>query len=144
VTNGVGTDVTELADMSVVGNVVVQNGAGGALGNAGHTWIRNPTGPGRAVIGGNVSVTYKDGDVTTVPDELLDVQVMGNVTFAHGRGNSDTVLAGDQTALPAIVRATSRSPAPGRRSSATTAHPASSVSSSAPTSGSRAVPGTTR
>ena len=104
VTNGTGTDETELADTSVIGNVTVRNGRGGATGNAGHTWVSNPGGPGRAVVGGNLSVSYLDGDVTAVPDELLDVQVLGNVTFDHGRGNSDTVLAGDRTALPAIVR----------------------------------------
>jgi hypothetical protein len=104
VTNGTGADETELADTSVIGNVTVRNGRGGATGNAGHTWVSNPGGPGRAVVGGDLSVSYTDGDVTAVPDELLDVQVLGNVTFDHGRGNSDTVLAGDLTALPAIVR----------------------------------------
>jgi hypothetical protein len=104
VTNGIGTDTTELADTSVIGNVTVQNGRDGAGGDAGHTWVRNPGGPGRAIIGGNVSVSYLDGNVTAVPDELLDVQVLGNVAFNHGLGNSETILAGDQSALPAIVR----------------------------------------
>ena len=104
VTNGTGTDVTELADTSVIGSVTVRNGSGGATGDAGHTWVSNPSGPGRAVVGGNLSVSYRDGDVTAVPDELLDVQVLGNVTFDHGRGDSDTVLDGDRTALPLIVR----------------------------------------
>lgn len=104
VTNDTGTDETELTDTSVIGNVTVRNGGGGATGNAGHTWVSNPGGPGRAVVGGNLSVSYRDGDVTAVPDELLDVQVLGNVTFNHGRGNSETALDGDRTALPAIVR----------------------------------------
>jgi hypothetical protein len=104
VTNGTGTAETEIADTSMIGNVTVQNGRGGATGNAGHIWVSNPGGPGRAVIGGNLSVTYLDGDVTAVPDELMDVQVLGNVTFNHGRGNSETVIDGDLSALSAIVR----------------------------------------
>jgi hypothetical protein len=104
VTNGVGTDETEISDTNVNGSVAIQNGSGGASGNAGHTWISNPGGPGRAIIGGDVSVSYLDGDVTAKPDELLDVQVLGSVTFNHGLGSSETILAGDQTSLPMIVR----------------------------------------
>ena len=46
VTNGIGTDETELADTSVIGNVTVQNGRGGATGNAGTRWVHNPGGTG--------------------------------------------------------------------------------------------------
>ena len=104
VTNGAGTDEFELADTNVNGSVTVQNGSGGANGNAGHTWVYKPTGAGREVIGGDLSVSYLDGDVTAVPDELLDAQVLGSVTFNHGLGNSETILDGKRTALPAIVR----------------------------------------
>ncbi|MBO0697932.1 MAG: hypothetical protein J2P46_06040 [Zavarzinella sp.] len=104
VTNGTGVDETELADTSVIGNVTVQNGHGGATGSAGHTWVDNPTNQTRSVIGGNVSVSYLDGNVTAAPDVLLDVQVLGNVTFNHGRGSSDTLVDGDLSALPVIVR----------------------------------------
>jgi hypothetical protein len=102
-TNGTGTDEIELANTNALGNVTVQNGLGGANGNAGHILVHNPNSSTRAVIGGNVSVSYLDGDVTAVPDELLDVRVLGNVTFNHGRGNSDTILDGKLTALPMLV-----------------------------------------
>jgi hypothetical protein len=104
VTNGTGTDETELADTNVIGNFTVRNGHGGANGNAGHTWVDNPANVSRSVIGGNVSVSYVDGDVAAVPDKLMDVQVLGNVAFNHGRGDSETVIDGDLSALPAIVR----------------------------------------
>jgi hypothetical protein len=47
-------------------------------------------------------VSYQDGDIEA--DKLQDVEVLGNVTYNHGRGKSDTVIDGYGLALPTIVR----------------------------------------
>jgi large repetitive protein len=104
VVNGTGRDGTVLKDTNVGGNFTVKNGHGDAAGAAGYTQTFNVLNAGRSYIRGNVSVSYLDGDVTSPADALLDVEVQGNVAFAHGGGASSTHFDGFSTALPVIVR----------------------------------------
>lgn len=100
--NGTGQDHNNVIDMNVGGNVTIRNGRGDSYGNGGDTSFYNiEHKSSRSVIGGNVLVSYSDGNAT---DWFRDVSVLGNVTFNHGTGSSDTVVDKYNTALPTVVR----------------------------------------
>jgi hypothetical protein len=104
ITNGTGTDLTILADTNVGGNVKINNGRGNpADGFAGSTTIGNLFNSSRSTIGGNVSVSYQDGN-GILSDGINDTAVLGNVSFNHGTGRFAARFDGSLTKLPVVVR----------------------------------------
>lgn len=107
ITNGIGQDTNLLVDTNVGGNVTVKSGNGDANGIAGGTQIFNRENTTtRSVIGGNVSITYKDGRVNEsfiVADVIADAEVLGNVTFIHGPGEFATAFDGNIVNQPTLI-----------------------------------------
>lgn len=102
VTNGTGTDGVAMTDTNVDHNVTINNGHGGG-GVAGGIDIFNQYNTAfRSVIGGNLMVTYRDGD-TAFYDGLWDTAVLGNVTLNHGPGTFFTRIDHFVTHLPVYV-----------------------------------------
>jgi hypothetical protein len=102
ITNGTGKDEFYLVDTNVGGSVTINNGHGGS-GVAGRIDIFNALNTAyRSLIGGNLTVTYLDGDVLS-HDGLFDLEVMGNVTLNHGSGAFGTSIDGYQTTLPVLI-----------------------------------------
>jgi hypothetical protein len=103
VTNGTGTDYTGVNDTTVDGNIAVNDGHGSPSGQAGQTKVYNIWNRAfRSVVGGNLAVTYLDGDVVA-SDSVGDAEVFGNVTFNHGSGDFLTNLNGFNTKLPVLI-----------------------------------------
>jgi hypothetical protein len=106
ITNGSGSDDTRIIDMNVGGSVTINNGRGNEqTRSAGVTQITNRfnqfnTGA-RGQIRGNVSVSYLDGDSVNL---IEDTDIHGNATFNHGPGSATTMIDGNFTALPVVVR----------------------------------------
>jgi len=87
----------------VDGNVTINNGHGNAAGMAGFVNIFNQFNtPFRSIIGGNLTVTYLDGNAATF-DGLWDTEVLGNVTLNHGSGTFATYMDGYNTRLPVLI-----------------------------------------
>src|SRR5205823_5143164 len=87
ITNGTGLDYTTILDTKIGGNVTINNGHGNASGSAGKTWIFNAfAGVPRSLIGGNLSVTYADGNGIGY-EGIWDEEVVGNVNLNYGTGN---------------------------------------------------------
>jgi hypothetical protein len=104
VTNGTGRDYFQMVDTNVDHNVTVNDGRGDAGGVAGGFNIFNRYNSAfRSVIGGNLSVTDRDGNGAGF-DGLWDKAVLGNVTLNHGPGTFDTRIDGFATHLPVYVR----------------------------------------
>lgn len=102
VTNGTGTDQFDLIDTNVDGIVTINNGHGGA-GGAGTVSIFNVYNTAfRSVIGGNLTVTYLDGN-TLGYDALADTEVLGNVTYNRGSGTFSTHMDGYVTKQPVLI-----------------------------------------
>jgi hypothetical protein len=102
VTNGAGTDSFFLDDTNVDKNVTINNGHGNGS-SAGETLIFNNFNSAyRSVIGGNVTVTYLDGN-TSANDTVLDTEVLGNATFNHGSGAFRTYFDGNVAHVPVII-----------------------------------------
>jgi len=102
VTNGSGVDTFLLSDTNVGGHVTVNNGHGSA-GVAGYFNIFNAYNTAfRSVIGGNLNVSYLDGD-TAAFDGLYDTELVGNATLKHGRGSFLTIIDGYATKLPVLI-----------------------------------------
>ena len=100
--NGAGADNVDVADTNVGGNIINSNGAGGG-GLAGYFNLYNVfQTAARAVIGGNVKVTFVDGD-TPVGNGIWDTRVRGNVTFNNGSGASKTSFDGYVTTVPVKI-----------------------------------------
>lgn len=103
VTNGTGHDSFTLNDTNVDGNVTINNGHGDATGLAGIVNIFNVDNTAfRSIIGGNLTVTYLDGDAFPY-DGLWDTEVLGNVTLNHGTGQFTTLMDGYHTSLPVLI-----------------------------------------
>jgi hypothetical protein len=103
VTNGTGVDYFQMTDTNIDHNVTINNGHGGG-GSAGSVDILNQANAAfRSVIGGNLTVTYRDGNGAGY-DGLWDTAVLGNVTFNHGPGAFVTRIDGFRTHLPVYVR----------------------------------------
>jgi hypothetical protein len=103
VTNGTGEDSFNLNDTNVNGNVTINNGHGNAVGVAGFVNIYNLDNTAiRSIIGGNLTVTYLDGNANTF-DGLWDTEVFGNVTLNHGPGVFKTDMDGYATHLPDVI-----------------------------------------
>lgn len=104
VTNGTGNDLFTLTDTNVDGDIVINNGHGNAAGSAGRVEIANFRNTAfRSVIGGNLTVTYLDGDGVLF-DAIWDTEVRGNLTLNHGSGAFQTAFDGFQTFQPDLVR----------------------------------------
>ncbi len=106
ITNGTGRDGTFINDTSFGHNVTIKNGHGDVAGFAGLTRFYNDLNTVNSVIGGNLSVSYVDGDVDPLnpSDQIQDTAILGNVTIDHGTGNFTTDFDGDQTTLPVVIR----------------------------------------
>jgi len=103
VTNGTGQDSFSLNDTNVDGNVTINNGLGNTAGVAGFVNIYNLDNTAfRSIIGGNLNVTYLDGNANTY-DGLWDTEVFGNVTLNHGPGVFTTYMDGYATHLPVLI-----------------------------------------
>src|SRR5262245_43020070 len=103
VTNGTGRDSFFLNDTNVDGNVRINDGHGNAAGVAGFVNIYNLDNTAfRSIIGGNLTVTYLDGNANTY-DGLWDTEVLGNVTLNHGPGVFKTDMDGYATHLPVLI-----------------------------------------
>jgi hypothetical protein len=103
VTNGTGQDFFNLNDTNVDGNVTINDGHGNAVGVAGYVNIYNLENTAlRSIIGGNLTVTYLDGNANTY-DGLWDTEVLGNVTLNHGPGVFTTYMDGYSTHLPVLI-----------------------------------------
>jgi hypothetical protein len=103
ITNGTGADSFNLNDTNVDGNVTINDGHGNAAGVAGFVNIYNLDNTAiRSIIGGNLTVTYLDGNANTF-DGLWDTEVLGNVTLNHGPGVFSTYMDGYATHLPVLI-----------------------------------------
>jgi hypothetical protein len=103
VTNGTGEDSFNLNDTNVEGNITINDGHGNAAGVAGFVNIYNLDNTAlRSIIGGNLTVTYLDGNANTF-DGLWDTEVLGNVTLNHGLGVFTTYMDGYATHLPVLI-----------------------------------------
>jgi hypothetical protein len=101
ITNGFGYDHTAIRDTNVGGNITVSNGAGDGL-DAGRFWLHNTYQTGsRAVVGGNVTVTFQDGNINY--NGIWDAVVRGSVLFNNGSGASANYFDGYQTTLPVVI-----------------------------------------
>jgi hypothetical protein len=104
VTNGTGVDDFFLIDTNVDGNVTVNNGHGTApfAGNFDVETIYSS--PLRLVIGGNLTVSYLDGNSTN-DNGIFDTEVLGNVTLNYGTGTSATDMYAQNisTELPVLI-----------------------------------------
>jgi hypothetical protein len=78
ITNGSGFDNIAVGDTNFLGNVTVNNGAGGSLTNVSATNDQNLTN-----IGGSLTITTTNGQSES---ELYDYNVHGNVTIHTGVG----------------------------------------------------------
>jgi hypothetical protein len=104
ITNGSGTDLNEFRDTNIGGSVTINNGHADATGVAGHTWMYNSLNTTtRALIHGNVSISYLDGNGSTW-DGIWDEEIQGNLSYSHGSGAFATNFDGFVTTLPVIVR----------------------------------------
>jgi hypothetical protein len=106
ITNGAGKDRNAIVDVNIGHNLTVKNGHASATGDPGYTEIFNSINTNsRSVIGGNVSISYLDGDGSGTPsDGISDTAVLGNVTIDHGKGNFTTNFDAYGTSLPVIIR----------------------------------------
>jgi hypothetical protein len=103
VTNGTGADTFQLIDTNVDGSVTVNNGHGDASNNAGTVEIfNNFNSQFRSVIGGNLTVTYLDGNVAG-SGCVADTVVLGNVTLNDGTGTFETLMDGRSTQQPVLI-----------------------------------------
>ncbi len=103
VTNGTGQDEFFLTDTNVGGNLKINNGHASAGDIAGQAVINNLQNLAfRSVIGGNLSVSYLDGFIFNF-DAIRDAEIMGNATFNHGSGQSETQIDNFSTALPVVI-----------------------------------------
>jgi hypothetical protein len=105
VINGVGEDGDSLFSTSVAGSVVFKNGLPRASDNlAGYLEIYNNSGSaGRSIIGGNLSVSFKDGIINSGVTVISDVEVRGNVVFNYGSSSADIPFDGQNVELPVLV-----------------------------------------
>jgi hypothetical protein len=102
VTNGTGQDTFRLNDTNVDGNVTINDGHSDA-GVPGLMRLYNVYNTAfRSVIGGNLTVTYLDGN-SQPGDGLFDTEVLGNVTLNHGPGAFATYMDGFATHLPVLI-----------------------------------------
>ena len=98
--NGTGADDVFISDTKVGGNIINNNGSGDGT-NAGEFQMLNQNQTGaRAVVGGNVSVTFADGNGRV---NLLDTHVKGSVTLNNGSGQFLSEFDGGATLLPVKV-----------------------------------------
>jgi hypothetical protein len=103
VTNGTGQDSFLLRDTNVGRNVTINNGHGRG-GRAGALDISNNWNTTvRSVIGGSLTVTDRDGDVSPY-GRIGDLEVIGNAALNYGSGKATTLVDGFATALPVLVR----------------------------------------
>lgn len=87
VSNGVGRDYSYFTDTCIGGNVTITNGLPDASDDAGYVIINNhDNDTSRSIIGGNVTVRYRDGFVDY--DSIRDAEVLGNVRFSYGSADS--------------------------------------------------------
>ena len=104
ITNGSGRDTNQIEDTNVGHNVTITNGHADFFMVAGLTKIYNAVNASsRSLIGGNVSVTYLDGN-TAQYDGIWDTEILGNVTFNHGTGAFTTYFDGFKTSVPVVIR----------------------------------------
>lgn len=102
-TNGAGQDEFFLTDTNVKGNVTINDGHASAGGTAGEVIVSNTANRAfPSVIGGNLSVTYLDGNVFNF-DAIRDAEVMGSVTLRHGPGQFETQIDNFSTSGPVII-----------------------------------------
>jgi hypothetical protein len=99
--NGTGADDVFISDTKVGGNIINNNGSGDGT-NAGEFQMLNQNQTGaRAVVGGNVRVTFADGTVSV--NQLFDTHVKGSVTFNDGSGPCTSEFDGFVTPLPVKI-----------------------------------------
>jgi len=98
--NGAGQDHIDIADTKVGGNIINNNGSGDGSSAGSFRMSNEFQTAARAVVGGNVSVTFADGNGRV---NLLDTHVKGSVTLNNGSGQFLSEFDGGATLLPVKV-----------------------------------------
>jgi hypothetical protein len=101
ITNAAGEDNFSLGDTGVGGSVVVRNGRGSSLGQAGHFLLFNAFHFDRSVIGGSVKLSYRTGEV--IANDIGDCEIMGSVVIRNGTGAARTGLGAFKVLEPVLV-----------------------------------------